>query len=287
MWRRSILATLAVAAIAVTVIAGASGTRAASQSHAVLVIDLGDGNPRIHKLSFSGEVSGLAVLLQAGYEPVTRSFGGLGVAVCALTVDAQIRGCPADSTCLLCANPRYWGYSRDVDQSGAFSASRLGPGSTVVRDGDVEAWRWGTGDPPRYVSFDSQFPPPSTAPTTAPTTAPPTSATAGIASPPTISTAPTETTRPSAVNPGGVTTTARNTAPTGTTAAVDTTTTGSSTTGSSATGRGTASSSSADGPPVVRAASSSAAGLAAFAAFVVGLVALIILVHRSRSAVPR
>ena len=82
--------------------------------------------------------SELAAVL--GYE----SLNGFRKAIDARTSCERYRStAPADSSCLLCDNPRFWGYSRDVAGSGVFSPSRLGPSSTIVRDGDVEAWRWG------------------------------------------------------------------------------------------------------------------------------------------------
>lgn len=285
--RRHRLGALLVALGVVAVLALGPATRAdAAQSRAVLVVDLGNGDVRVHRLSFAGEISGLAALQQAGYAPITKSFGGLGAAICALDIDAQIRGCPGDSTCLLCANPSYWSYHRSVAGTLAFTASKLGPTTTTVRDGDVEAWRWGTGGAPSYVSFASQYPTASTVP--APTVAPPTVAPPTSPATAAISTAAVATT-----------TVAAGAGPTATVATL-TPTTGPATTGSSARvepdpgsgseGDGLPGSASAvardreaaaAGPPVVAGGGGgSGAGLAAFGVAVVALLAVIAAVRR-------
>jgi hypothetical protein len=281
--RRRAIATVAAAIVASLPVA-APNLAAASPSRAVLVVDLGDGNERVHALTFSGEISGLDALERAGYDPLTRSFGGLGVAVCALTVAGEIRGCPADSTCLLCANPSYWSYARDPDQRGEYAPSKLGPSATVVGDGDVEAWRWGTGDPPDYVGFESQFP--------SPTTAPPASSTSTT----------TGRTAPAVTGVGATTSTANVTASTNdprepTSTAVTTvdaptasttgepprpTSMGPNTSVPASRGATPDDRSAARIAPVVRQGNSSRAGFVVFAITVVAFIAVIVGIRRSR-----
>ncbi|MGQ0825692.1 MAG: hypothetical protein ACT4OX_11835 [Actinomycetota bacterium] len=152
-----------------------------------VVVDLGNGTVRKIPLTMPGSAaSGVQVLQAAGLAPTLRGFGGIGQAVCALTVDAVTLGCPADNSCLTCAQPAYWSYSRAVGGASSFTKSPVGAGATEVHDGDVEGWRWGTGASPPSAPFSEFFrpPPPSTAPpgTNPPTNPPETSSSATPAS---------------------------------------------------------------------------------------------------------
>ena len=157
--------------------------RAATAHRAAVVVEV-DGVIHTAKVTFSTDsISGLDALRSAGFDPLTRVFGGNGGAVCALDIGATTIGCPADNTCLTCDAPRYWAYFRAVAGATQYTYSVAGAGLTKVHDGDVEAWAWGTGSPPsRFVSFDDVWgsdPPPTTRPpaTTPTTSRPPTSAT--------------------------------------------------------------------------------------------------------------
>ncbi len=263
MLRRWLGIPLAILGIVVASAAWTTNSGASPDSRAVLVVDLGNGDVRVHDISFAGEISGLALLEQAGYAPVTRSFGGLGGAVCALTIDAEVRGCPADSTCLLCDNPRFWSYSRDVSRAGAYTVSRYGPSSTVVGDGYVEAWRWGSGATPAYVSFESRFPSSTTTPTASkPTTTVANNPTVGSASsdPATTTTAAKSPTSVTDVDPV-VSSTSSNTA---------------TTYSASGDGADDLKAASPAGPPVVDEQEGSGTGLIAFAALVAVLLLVIV-----------
>ncbi len=183
---------------------GATAGRAiaAGDHHAVVVVDTGSGDPHVVPISFSDDsISGLEALKLAGADPAVFGFSGLGGAVCALfgvghpATNATCLGEPSDA--------RFWAYWHvPAGQSGFNQStySRAGAGSVRVHDGDLEGWRYGTGEPPRSVSIPLPEPdaPPATAPrdtdlpppapvggvgTTTATTAPgaPVVATSGIA----------------------------------------------------------------------------------------------------------
>lgn len=121
---------------------------AAADSRAVVVIDTGAG-VRSAVVTFGGEISGLRALELAGADPVTYGYAGQGLAVCALdgvgheATGGECLGTPDD--------PRYWSYWRAPTGASGWSYSRGGAGATVVRDGDVEGWRFGTGQAPRQA----------------------------------------------------------------------------------------------------------------------------------------
>ena len=137
-----------------------------------MIVDEGNGTVKHVGITFTGSISGLAALQKAGFSPTVRSFGGIGGAVCAIDVGGKTFGCPADGTCLTCAEPDYWDYSQAAAGTTQFSNSRAGAGATTVANGDIEGWRWGTGATPTYMSISSFFP----APTTTTIAVPPTSA---------------------------------------------------------------------------------------------------------------
>ena len=131
-----------------------------------LVVDFGDGRVEITCVTFEeAEITGMDVLLRAGYEVVTGYGGG---AVC--QINGQ--GCPS-SNCLGC-HPAddggwiYWAYFHLED--GHWSYSQLGAAAHYVSDGDVEGWAWGTGqaDPPSVITFDEICVPPTETPTNTP-----------------------------------------------------------------------------------------------------------------------
>jgi len=152
---------------------GDAATATAAPNRAGVIVDLGGGDVRRYLVEFTASsINGIEMLQRAGADPVVRQFAGEGGAVCALCG----QGCPADGSCLTCADGRYWSYWRASSGSSTFSYSRAAASSTQVRDGDVEAWVWGTGGaPPAYASV-AQIAGGSSPTTTPPPTPPPTSA---------------------------------------------------------------------------------------------------------------
>lgn len=181
--RRAAVATLAMISIVVGGVGiglTAAPARAAT-AHRVAVVVYVDGAVHTAKVTFASDsISGLDALNAAGFAPLVRVFGGNGGAVCALDVGGTTIGCPADNSCLTCAQPAYWAYFRAVAGATSYTYSRGGAGNTQVHDGDVEAWAWGSGSTPTpFVSFDSVWgsgvPPTTTRSTTPRSTTPPTS----------------------------------------------------------------------------------------------------------------
>lgn len=161
-------------AAAATLLVPLGGRPAAGESvhRAAVVVDLGN-DVRTARVTFTSEsISGIEALQLAGFAPVVRAYGGNGGAVCAICD----HGCPADSTCLTCGGADYWAYFRAPSGAGSYTYWPSGAGSTRVHDGDVEAWKWGKGTAPRFVSFAEVWGEPATTTTASP---PPT-----VASPP-------------------------------------------------------------------------------------------------------
>jgi hypothetical protein len=100
---------------------------------------------------FSGStVSGADVLRRAGVDPVFSAMGA-GLAVCAMCGV----GCEGGSSCLTCQQPNYWSYWRATAGTTTFSYSPVGVSSVRAGHGDVEGWRFGTGDAaPTLVPFE-------------------------------------------------------------------------------------------------------------------------------------
>ena len=133
------------------------------------MIDTG-GGARRSVISFSGTITGLQALQLAGANPVTYGYAGQGSAVCALD------GVGHEATQGACLgtldDPRYWTYFRSPAGSSGWTYSRGCACTTTVHDGDVEGWRFGTGQSPPYSSFCAVAgcappPPPSPPPTAA------------------------------------------------------------------------------------------------------------------------
>ena len=120
-----------------------TATTAAELRHAVVVVDTSDGNVRKFCLAFPEEsITGAEALRRIDSNAVFGSYGGQGQAVCALCGV----GCPSGDC--FCDGSKYWAYHRAGPGGAPYAYSRAGAGSTTVRDGDVEGWKWGTGDAP-------------------------------------------------------------------------------------------------------------------------------------------
>jgi hypothetical protein len=112
-----------------------------------LVVGFGDGTFVSRCVTFNEkEITGYEALMGSDLE-VTASGG----AVCRI----EETGCPAEEC--FCALPDYWSYWRLTGGSWQYSGS--GARGTIVRDGDVEGWNWGTEPPPillfRQICFPS------------------------------------------------------------------------------------------------------------------------------------
>jgi hypothetical protein len=289
--RRAVVATLAVlSVVAGGVSIGSALTAAPAQaatSHRAAVVIYVNGAVHTAKVTFTGDsISGLAALNDAGFAPLVRVFGGNGGAVCALDVGGTTIGCPADNSCLTCAQPDYWAYFRAPAGATSYTYSLGGAGSTHVHDGDVEAWAWGTGSTPTpFVSFTDVWgvsdPPTTTRPTTAPTSPPkptvtqPTRTTVGAQGPvPTVGSTSVPTTR--SLDAASSTTKSSTTKPSGTTKGA--TSTDTNVVDASRSKRV------ATAPIVARKNGGSPYGLIGFAAILALLVGAIVWARRRRSA---
>ena len=166
-WRSMIIALLFTATCAAVV--GSTPALAAGAHRALVVVDTGSTTYR-QVITFDGDsVTGLQALELAGANPVVYSFAGQGGAVCRLFGVGRDAG----PNCLGGADGdnRYWGYFRAPSGTSTFSYSRAGAGSVQVHDGDVEGWKFGTGQAPSWSGV-----PPVTTTTTRASTPPPTAA---------------------------------------------------------------------------------------------------------------
>jgi hypothetical protein len=77
---------------------------------------------------------------------VVSAVGPLGAAICA--IDRE--GCEARN-CFCSSPPNYWSYWKLID--GEWTYSQRGANSIEVRDGAVEGWTWGPGNPPPVIAF--------------------------------------------------------------------------------------------------------------------------------------
>jgi hypothetical protein len=280
----ALLAVISVIAGGVGIGVSAAPAAHAATAHRAAVVVYVNGAVHTAKVTFTSDsISGLDALNDAGFAPLVRVFGGNGGAVCALDVGGTTIGCPADNSCLTCAQPAYWAYFRALAGETSYTYSRGGAGTTQVRDGGVEAWAWGTGATPTpFVSFASVWgsdPPPTTRPTTPPTkptVTQPTHTTAGaLVAPPTVG----STSVPSSHTTGPVT---------ATTVKPSSTNSSGTTAGTASTGTNAVDASGtrkvATAPIVARHTGGSPDGIIGFAAILALLVGAIVWARRRRSA---
>lgn len=150
------IATAFASALAVATFASGSavaqeGGDVAAQTgpnHAAIVIDTGDGTVRKLCLTFpEAEISGIEALRRVDTRPNRfETFSGKGSGVCMLC------GVGCEAGACFCDRNNYWAYHRSGPSESSYRPSAVGASSTVVRDGDVEAWRWGPGSAPAKTS---------------------------------------------------------------------------------------------------------------------------------------
>lgn len=91
------------------------------------------------------EPTGYDVLVESGLE-VNAAISGLGTAVCAI----DEVGCfaPAENCFCQCEGGRcnYWAYHYWSNDEAKWVYSSRGSGQRVVKDGDVDLWKWNTPD---------------------------------------------------------------------------------------------------------------------------------------------
>jgi hypothetical protein len=157
------LARAALLVGAVVIAAGVPGAAGAANPHqAAVIVETGGETHRVVITFTEDSITGIDALQRAGADPVVYAFTGQGGAVCRLFG----AGRDAGPNCLggQDGDNRYWAYFRAPAGSSGFTYSQVGAGTADVRDGDVEGWRFGTGQAPQYVSLQSLAPPPPAKP---------------------------------------------------------------------------------------------------------------------------
>ena len=126
---------------------------APSVHRAAVIVETGSGTNRVVIEFTEDSITGIEALRRAGAEPVVYSYSGVGGAVCRLFGVGRDSG--ADCLGGTGGDARYWAYYRSPAGTSSFKYSSVGAGSTTVRDGDVEGWRFGTGGAPAFVSIST------------------------------------------------------------------------------------------------------------------------------------
>ena len=125
-----------------------SSTWAQAESRVGLVVAYGDGRMAYAVVDFAGEsISGAELLDRSGLAVTEVSFGGLGVAVCA--VDST--GCDVgECRQRLCHGPKpddpYWQYFI-ASSDGTWQIAPLGVSGDSLENGAVRAFIWSAGVP--------------------------------------------------------------------------------------------------------------------------------------------
>lgn len=151
----------------------ASGVSAAQQqtsptprpsrvNNAGLVIQRQDGTVSLYCVRFpEAQITGYELLRRSGVELVVQDFGG-GVFICKIQGEGQdyprepcTPPCPSQDSCT------YWGYYRF--ENGAWRFNDQGVTADVVRNLDIEGWRFGPhslqgGNPPLAVALEEVCP---------------------------------------------------------------------------------------------------------------------------------
>ena len=144
----------------------------ASASHrAGLVIDYGDASLFTTCVSFTeSSISGLELLERSGLAVQTATNPNQGTAVC------KIGEVGSPSSDCFGSMPDYWSYWQMGTNGWDYSVK--GADQSPVTDGSVNAWSWGTGNPPALITFQNTcegmaYILPTSTPTSAPAAASP------------------------------------------------------------------------------------------------------------------
>ena len=121
---------------------------APTNHRAGLVIFFGDDTLFTDCISFTEDsISGLDFLQYAGLAIETATNPNQGTAVCKI---GDV-GSPADNC--FGSMPNYWSYWQLSGTEWAYSVT--GADQSLVTDGSVEAWSWGSGTPPPMLTFQN------------------------------------------------------------------------------------------------------------------------------------
>lgn len=129
---------------------GVGDTAGQGLNHATLVIEFPDGRSETYCVGFTEDsISGTDLLDRSGLSVVFSGFGGLGAGVCRI----DDVGCSDPGNCYCqCtgADCEFWTYYGIDD--GEWRYQPIGPSTRILRDGDTDAWVWGSGRAPPVVS---------------------------------------------------------------------------------------------------------------------------------------
>jgi hypothetical protein len=127
-------------------------------SRAGLVVQLGEGTTREFCIPFKeASISGAELLARSALPVVTQDFGGGNVFICDIGAGGRggagcVPRCPDAGAC------EFWGYYRMEAGARQWTFSERGAGSSTVRDGDIDGWRFARhgmagGAPPRPATL--------------------------------------------------------------------------------------------------------------------------------------
>jgi hypothetical protein len=133
-----------------------------ARHRAALVVVFADGRLREFCVPFREDrISGFEVLRRSGLDLRYEVHGGGDITVCRIEgVGADF---PREDCFARCKNVNqgcvFWGYYRLDPKTKQWTFPTIGAADTVVRDGAVEAWRWGEqgvggGNPPPEAAFE-------------------------------------------------------------------------------------------------------------------------------------
>jgi hypothetical protein len=138
-----------------------------SSHQAGLAVFYGDGSVFTACVSFTeSSISGLELLQRTGLSVETATNPNQGTAVC------KIGDVGNSSSNCFGSMPNYWSYFQWGENGWEYSTQ--GADQIQVVDGNVNAWNWGTGNPPAVISYQNicegvPFVLPAATPTTLPT----------------------------------------------------------------------------------------------------------------------
>jgi hypothetical protein len=111
-----------------------------------LAVFFGDGSVYTACVSFNGSsLSGTELLKQSGVPFTSATDPNQGSAVC--SIDAI--GCPPNDC--FCSMPNYWSFWQPGENGWVYSVA--GADQSQVENGAVQAWSWGSGNPPPQITF--------------------------------------------------------------------------------------------------------------------------------------
>ncbi|MCA1834087.1 MAG: hypothetical protein ABR548_11960 [Actinomycetota bacterium] len=123
-----------------------ASAQSSGTSRAGLLVEYPNSETQFYCVSFSGRsITGLELLRKTGVALAYQDFGGGNVTVCSIGG----RGCPYPKTPCFCQcatgakTCTFWGYYKISHGTNTWQFSQEGAGVSVVRNGEINGWRWG------------------------------------------------------------------------------------------------------------------------------------------------